>query len=120
MGVYIFNLDKIVKATDLVLLKKPKKKPKSVSTLPIPEYFIVLDTPLLIISIRNITTTNIPAPKTKSNTYWLSITSFTYGLILGKRIRVTTYANNHLEADSILKTKPLEEHFIKDQTVITK
>ena len=48
---------------------KPKKNPKSVSTLPIPEYLTVLDIPLLIINIRNITTTNIPIPKTTSSIY---------------------------------------------------
>ena len=33
---------------------KPKKKPKTVSTLPIPEYLTVLDIPLLIINITKI------------------------------------------------------------------
>ena len=32
-------------------LIKPKKKPKTVSTLPIPEYLTVLDIPLFIINI---------------------------------------------------------------------
>ena len=33
---------------------KPKKKPKTVSTLPIPEYLTVLDIPLFIINIANV------------------------------------------------------------------
>ncbi len=48
---------------------KPKKKPKTVSTLPIPEYLTVLDIPLFTINITNIITINKPIPKTKLSIY---------------------------------------------------
>ena len=49
--------------------------------------------------------TKIPMPKIMSKTYSLSIIPSTEGLILGKIIRVSTYANNHFEAANKLKTK---------------
>ena len=44
----------------------------------------------------------------------------TYGFILGKRKSVKTYANNHLDAERILKIKPFFEHLIKDSIVSIK
>ena len=35
----------------------------------------------------------------------------------GNKKSATTYENNHLLADSTLKTKPLDEHLIKDNIV---
>ena len=45
-------------------------------------------------------------PKAISKTYSLSIISSTNGFAFGNKKRVTTYANNHLDADKRLKTKP--------------
>jgi len=72
---------------------------------------------LLTIKIKKIMITKIPMPKIMSKTYSLSIIPSTEGLILGKIIRVNTYANNHFEAANKLKTKPFLEHLIKDSNV---
>ena len=40
-----------------------------------------------------------------------------YGLTLGNKNKVNTYANSHFEAAKILKTKPCLEHLIKDNNV---
>ena len=107
--------------TDIIYpLKNPKKNPKIVSTFPIPEYLTALLIPLFIISIIKITIINIPIPKIISKTYSLSIIPLTKGLIFGNKIRVTTYANNHLDAARTLNTKPFLVHLIKDNNVIVK
>ena len=61
--------------------------------------------------------TKIPMPKIMSKTYSLSIIPSTEGLILGKIIRVNTYANNHFEAANKLKTKPFLKHLFKESNV---
>tara|TARA_Y100000741_G_scaffold216003_1_gene164649 strand:- start:298 stop:681 length:384 start_codon:yes stop_codon:yes gene_type:complete len=100
-------------------LKKPKKNPNTLSSVPRPEYVTALPIPLLIIKIKKIITTKIPTPRIISKTYSLSIIPSTKGLIFGKIIRVNTYANNHFEAANKLRTKPFLEHLIKDRTVKT-
>ena len=60
---------KIGKNERLVTWIKPKKKPKTVSILPIPEYLTVFDIPLFIINIIKITKINKPIPKAKSSIY---------------------------------------------------
>ncbi len=101
-------------------LKNPKKNPNNVSNFPRPENFTALLIPLLIIRIRNITTMNIPTPKTISKIYSLSITSFRLGFIFGNKINVITYAKSHFAASRTLKTNPFLEHLIKDNNVIIK
>ena len=85
----------------------PKKNPKIVSKLPIPVYLIALLIPLLINNIKKITIIKIVIPSPISSTYSLSIISLTYGLNLGKSIKVIIYANNHFDIESTLKTNPL-------------
>ena len=41
-------------------------------------------------------------------------------VVNGNKIRVTTYANNHLDAARTLNTKPFLVHLIKDNNVIVK
>ena len=38
--------------------------------------------------------------------------------VFGNKIRVTTYANNHLDAANRLNTKPFLEHLIKERIVM--
>ena len=70
--------------TTTYALMIPKKKPKTLSIVPIPEYETALLKALLIKSIIKIIIMKIPIPKITSKTYSLSIMSSTYGLTFGK------------------------------------
>ena len=84
------------------------------SNVPRPEYVTALPIPLLIIKIKKTIITKIPTPRIISKTYSLSIIPSTKGFTLGKIIRVNTYASNHFEAATKLRTKPFLVHLIKE------
>ena len=91
-------------------LKKPKTRPKLLSTDPNPDQVTAFLIALLMLIIINRVTINIKIPKPISATNFDSMYSCTQGFNLGTNIIVIIKEINHLEKDSRLNVKPFAAH----------